>query len=39
MRKARQAALIRYMRNAYTVSVGKPEGKKQLGKSRRRGTA
>jgi hypothetical protein len=27
------------MRNAYTVSVGKPEGKKQLGKSRRRGTA
>jgi hypothetical protein len=36
MRWERYVALMREMRNAYKVLVGKPEGKRQLGRPRRR---
>jgi hypothetical protein len=36
MRWAKHAACMGEMRNAYKMLVGKPEGKRQLGISRRR---
>jgi len=36
MRWVRYEARVEEMRNAYNILVGKPEGKKALGKTRRR---
>jgi hypothetical protein len=36
MRLAGHVAILGKMRNAYRMLVGKPEGKRALGKSRRR---
>jgi hypothetical protein len=36
MRWTRHVAQMREKRNAYRILVGKPEGKRQLGKPRRR---
>ena len=37
MRRAGHVALMGEMRNVYRVLVGKPEGKRALGRPRRRG--
>jgi len=36
MRLAGRVARMRYIRNAYKISVGKPEGKRPFGRVRRR---